>query len=209
MKTCWDNYYQKPAFFSKFTRRLTSSWLKKNIIKHSPHKIVSIAEFGGGNSLFFTSMASCNQIKISNYTIYDNNKLGIDMFIDRHREQKNILAVEADLLNYDLPENFYDIVFSIGLIEHFSLQDTKKLILQHFKATKKGGIVIATAPTPTLIYSIVRKFAEMISVWKFHDERPLLPHEIRNTSRAFGDILYEQILYFTILTQYAIIIKKS
>jgi len=48
----------------------------------------------------------------------------------------------------------------------------------HLDAAKLGGYILITFPTPTLLYRIIRKAAEILGVWKFHDERPLKAAEV-------------------------------
>ena len=68
--------------------------------------------------------------------------------------------------------------------------------------------MIITFPTPTWLYRIVRKFAEWIGVWVFHDERPLSFDEVRESLILHGEILYECTNWPIILTQGVIVTRK-
>jgi cyclopropane fatty-acyl-phospholipid synthase-like methyltransferase len=167
-----------------------------------------LAEFGGGNSCFHNAILQNCDIK--SYTIYDNNDIGIEKFKKKYGLDGISKAKKCDLLNSEILEkNKYDIVISIGLIEHFDKKGTNLVVKKHFDAVKSGGIVIITAPTPTFLYNIIRKSAEILGIWKFYDERPLESKEMKDCVKEFGEILSEKILWSTGLTQYAMVVKAN
>jgi cyclopropane fatty-acyl-phospholipid synthase-like methyltransferase len=102
-----------------------------------------------------------------------------------------------------------DLVFSVGLIEHFSAEDTKRAIAAHFNLLRPAGVAILSFPTPTILYRLIRWIAEMIGLWIFHDERPLPRNEIIAAIEEHGDIRYEKINWAILLTQMVIIVKKK
>ncbi len=63
-----------------------------------------------------------------------------------------------------------DVVFSIGLIEHFDPAGTRQAIEAHFALLKPGGYAIISYPTPTWLYRAARTLTEAAGLWKFHDE---------------------------------------
>jgi 2-polyprenyl-3-methyl-5-hydroxy-6-metoxy-1,4-benzoquinol methylase len=65
-----------------------------------------------------------------------------------------------------------DVVFSVGLIEHFDQSGTNAMIRAHFKALKPAGCAIISFPTPTWLYRAAPRLAETLGLWKFPDERP-------------------------------------
>lgn len=205
-KTDWDNYYNNPSGFSKYTRQYTQNWLIEQINNYSVDNI-NLAEFGGGNSCFHDEIIDkCN---IDTYTIYDNNDIGVKKFEEKYASNNLSQAINCDLLNSDVKElGKYDIVMSIGLIEHFDETETKAIVKKHFDAVKPGGIVIITAPTPTLLYNIIRKSAELLNIWAFHDERPLTPIEMYSSIDGLGKIENEKLLCAIGLTQYALVVRK-
>jgi 2-polyprenyl-3-methyl-5-hydroxy-6-metoxy-1,4-benzoquinol methylase len=81
------------------------------------------------------------------YDIYgiDYSKKGVEIAIENLRIAglKGTIVCE-DVFKTSLEENSFDIVYSMGLIEHF--EDPKKIIDAHIKLVKKGGMLIITMP---------------------------------------------------------------
>jgi predicted SAM-dependent methyltransferase len=102
-----------------------------------------------------------------------------------------------------------DVVYSVGLIEHFDAANTRVAIRSHFRLLKPGGIAVISFPTPTLLYRVARTLCEVLRVWKFHDERPLTRDEVVRTLDEEGEILEEKTLWPLILTQQMIVIRKA
>ncbi len=205
--TDWDEYYNNPSGFSKYTRPYTQNWLIRQINLYSNERSLSIAEFGGGNSCFHDAILE--QCLVKSYTIFDNNTVGVKKFKEKYSANNVSKAVNCNLLSEDVKESrSHDIVFSVGLIEHFDQVGTQEVVKKHFDAVKPGGVVILTAPTSTLLYNVIRKSAEAMNIWKFHDERALKPQEMYDCVNRFGNIIDEKMLWAIGLTQYALVVKS-
>jgi SAM-dependent methyltransferase len=126
-------------------------------------------------------------------------KVGHSEVVQLH--QQSVLDLSMDLQA--------DVVFSVGLVEHFDPIETRQAVLAHFDILRPGGIVIITFPTPTLLYRSVRGLIERVGMWKFPDERPLAPSEVLAAATERGAILEQQTLWPLILTQYLIVARKS
>ena len=212
-KTDWNKYYSERKennsrivlAITKTTRRITYN-LILNFIKKYKNNINSIVELGGADSCFYKSFR--NFISDSTYTVIDNCKVGVDIFNNKYKDNKT-MAIEQDLLNENADESLKsDLVFSAGLIEHFDIDGTAAIIKKHFDYCKDSGLVLITFPTPTLLYIILRKFAEIIGIWKFPDERPLMKEEVINECKKYGNIEKIKLNFIIGLTQYIILVKK-
>ncbi len=204
-QTDWDNYYSKPyqtaAFTRQFTRRVLVDLMRKY---HPMQSSLTIAEWGGGNSAFFENIYAA--IKPAEYHLLDNNQLGLDKFSERIGQRAGVALHQADVLNP--PCNLQaDIVYSVGLIEHFNPQQTARAIQAHFTMVKPGGLVLITFPTPTFLYRATRRVAEGLGQWIFHDERPLGFDEVLSSIPATGKVVHQQILWPLFLTQGVIAIQ--
>jgi cyclopropane fatty-acyl-phospholipid synthase-like methyltransferase len=203
-KTDWTKYYSDRLVNLTITRKYTLKKILSYFSKYAPIAD-TILEIGGGNSCFYEKI----QEKYSNaqYKIMDNNSLGIDKFLLQYGLSKDH-AIKQDILE-DFSCVQSDIVFSVGLIEHFTPENTRKCIEAHFKATKAGGIVLITYPTPTWLYRSSRKIIEQFGAWRFHDERPLRNEEVFPVIQEKALLLQHETLWPLILTQEIVVAKKN
>jgi predicted SAM-dependent methyltransferase len=102
-----------------------------------------------------------------------------------------------------------DVVFSVGLIEHFSPADTRRAVGAHFDLARPGGVVLLSFPTPTLLYRATRRFFEILGVWAFPDERPLRRAEVMAAIGGRGRVLYEKVLWCLFLTQRLMVVDVA
>lgn len=208
-KTDWDKYYRNPYKISSITRKITGSVLvnviKKFLIKNQSLKII---ELGGGNSSFYELFLK--KFDIDEYHIVDNNKLSLGMLSSKKDLSEKVFMHDMDVLgvrNAFIEEA--DIVYSVGLIEHFDKADTKRVIESHFNMVKKGGLIVITFPTPTILYRTVRWIMELFGIWIFYDERPLKMEEVLGVSAGKVKVLFKKIIWPIILTQGLIVAVKN
>jgi predicted SAM-dependent methyltransferase len=102
-----------------------------------------------------------------------------------------------------------DLVFSVGLVEHFEPAETRKAVLAHFDVLRPGGTAIITFPTPTLLYRAARRLIEAAGMWGFPDERPLQAAEVIAAIRERGEVLEQRVLWPLILTQGFVVARKN
>ena len=207
-KTDWDRYYRKPFPTALCLRRITSGRLiralKARSCFSSEQPPLHILEFGGGNSSF--AHAVTNHFSCARYMVADTNIAGVELF----KQQK--LACPSDGLIHDVlqapPENDFDFVFSAGLIEHFSPEQTALAVQNHFAALKPGGIAAFLFPADSMLYRTVRKIAELTGCWHFPDERPLTAREVK-TAAGNQTLLHSEWIRCILLTQMLMIFRKD
>lgn len=208
MKTTdWDAYYSRPYKTATVTRKITGGRLidALNTIQSKLHVPLNIIELGGANSCFYNSIQK--EVKPGSYSILDNNNLGLQKFKERIGEHQGSM-INADVLNHQgSPE--YDVAFSVGLIEHFDRARTQQSVMTHWNLVKPGGYMVLFFPTPTWLYRITRKVAELLKLWIFHDERPLDPKEIIEQLPVGATVEDQSIIWPIFLTQAILIVKKS
>jgi SAM-dependent methyltransferase len=203
--TDWDSYYARPYRTASLTRKHTASVLV-DLMRRNGGARASILEFGGANSCFIDQILE--QVQPARYDVIDNNRLGLDLLKSRYPGDDRVSVRQGDALAISEPERLYDIVFSVGLIEHFDPAGTAVVIAAHFKYLRPGGTAIITFPTPTWLYRSVRGLAEVTSNWIFHDERPLRLAEFERAVTGLGKIKSARILWPLILTQYCVEVHK-
>ena len=175
-QTDWDRYYRAPAPAAHLLRRITSGRLISALTRTGliPSQGGSAVELGGGGSSFARRLAK--RFRFAEYGVIDTNPCSLALFLD----QSLPCQCKAELCSVlgPLPDWKADLVFSAGLIEHFSPGDTARAVRAHFELAKPGSAVAILFPEDTGLYRFVRRILEFLKLWRFPDERPLDPAEV-------------------------------
>jgi cyclopropane fatty-acyl-phospholipid synthase-like methyltransferase len=164
-------------------------------------------EFGGANSCFVDSIVQA--LSPSAYHVVDTNQHGLDLLEQRRAQLSTNLITHKDDCRSVSPTVAADVTFSVGLVEHFAPEDTRKAILSHFDATRPGGWVLISFPTPTWLYRTARSVVSALGLWRFPDERPLDRDEVVRTVSERGELVFETVLWPLIFTQHLVLAKKK
>lgn len=200
--TDWERYYRRPCPAAMVTRRFTTWRLLSVIRRHAPRRErgLVLVELGGG--------ASCCQhlltrhLRPAAYHVVDNNPLGLELLRDRPA----VTLHQADLLR-ERPPLTADVIFSLGLIEHYPADQRQRLLAAHFDLVAPDGLVVISFPTPTRLYRLARGLAEALGLWRFPDEEPLpLPAVIAAVAQ-YGEIASSQVLWPIVFTQALLALK--
>jgi glycosyltransferase involved in cell wall biosynthesis len=207
-KTNWDDYYQKPYATAGYSRRISEKILTTLILKYGEKDRLRIVELGGANSCFYEGLLKA--VKPASYDIIDNNETGLIAFRQKIPADACSYAHHLDVLSADMQSlsHQYDVCFSVGLIEHFDEENTARTIGAHFDLLKPGGLAIITYPTPTWLYRVTRRIAEIAGQWIFWDERPLGHQEVERTVSNRGQILVRKTNWWIFLTQGIVVARK-
>jgi glycosyltransferase involved in cell wall biosynthesis len=196
--TDWNSYYSRPSRQAQVTRKITTRILLSLMRRHAPTRPRTISEFGGANSCFYVPIRDA--FPDVDYLVIDNNTVGLGMLEARARHER-LTTRNENLLQLAEGTVQADIVFSVGLIEHFDPAGTAMMIRKHFASVRPNGLVIITFPTPTLPYRVTRWLAELAGIWRFPDERPLTIGEVEAEVRKYATIVESRINWAIILTQ--------
>jgi hypothetical protein len=207
--TDWDRYYTAVPATAKLTREYSKAVLLDTINRHAMpdgNSPLSIIEIGGGNSCFVDSILS--NIRCRSYDVIDTNRYGLSLLEKKGLDSRVVRLHEQSVLDLSAGAEA-DLVFSVGLVEHFDPAETRQAVDAHFDILREGGVAIITFPTPTWLYRISRKLIEAVGMWKFPDERPLQPSEVLTTVRERGEVLEHSTMWPLILTQHRIVARKA
>jgi SAM-dependent methyltransferase len=201
--TDWNLYYQRDPALSRFTRPLIEREFVSALRRFSaPNPVV--LELGGAGSRVFDSVMRA--LSPPEYHVVDSNQYGLDLLRTRVQNPR-VSFHREDVLKLDLPVRA-DVVFSLGLIEHFDEAGTREAIQAHLRHLKPGGIAVITFPTPTPLYRASRRVSELAGKWIFHDERPLRLAEVARAIEDGGDLLYHRLIWPIFLTQRLVVARK-
>ena len=205
--TDWDAYYRNAGAFTPVTRRITERVVLREIEAELKNERVShIAELGGGNSPFLEALRG--RYPEARLTAIDGNAYGLDLLKARLPGDAGVTAIQGNVLAPIDNALGADVVFSIGLVEHFDESGTAQAIRAHFDHARPGAVVLITYPTPTWLYRAVRGIAELAGVWAFPDERPLETVEVTREVERHGRIVRSFINWPIVLTQGVVIARK-
>jgi len=208
--TDWDGYYRRPFPAAQLTRRYTASVLASAIRQFAPEQDrLEVLEYGGADSCFLEVFTRAD--RFARYRAVDTNPLGLSRLNGRAGNAEGrcrVEAVQASVLDSTVETDRADVVFSVGLIEHFDGEGTVRAIENHFRSCRPGGLVILSYPTPTHLYRLVRWLAELFGAWRFPDERPLRAEEVRAAADAWGSLVSDRILWPLPLTQRMMVFRR-
>jgi hypothetical protein len=206
--TDWNQYYASTPFTARLTRKYTAAVLLSVLKRYAglgASDSKTLVELGGANSCFLNSIL--NELHPRAYHVVDTNQCGLNLLQGKIKQGQNVLLHWGDVLNLSLNVQANAVV-SVGLIEHFDPAGTRKAILGHLDLLHPGGCAIISFPTPTALYRVARFLAEQLGLWRFPDERPLQPQEIRETIRDRGEVVFEKTLWPLVFTQHIMVIRK-
>lgn len=210
--TDWNNYYNKRSRFSLLAQKVQRKYILNSIKANiNTDKIHSVTELGGADSCFFEYVMKLFG-RIAVFQVVDCSEVGLHKFKQKYGTEFHgvkINAIKADVLDKaEIVEEKSDFVYSFGLIEHFDVAGTMKVIQKHFECASDGGYVLITFPTPTLQYRAVRKLMEVMGVWQFWDERPLRYDEFETAVVGVGKIVEKKLMRKMPLTQMMYLMQK-
>jgi cyclopropane fatty-acyl-phospholipid synthase-like methyltransferase len=197
--TDWTRYYESPFITAHVTRRITRRILANMLASAEFPAGGSIIELGGGNSVFCSTLV--RRLHVSHYLAVDSNPRGAELFRTKHPGPETE-SLCTDIFTLDAASiEPADLVFSIGLVEHFSEERAKTAVRRHFELAKPGGLVLISFPTPTFSYRLIRRAAEKLGIWRFPDERPIPLEDAVALCAGHGEIMEKRLNRAILLTQ--------
>lgn len=177
--------------------RLIKYWTKENLIQHKKGYFNYVTR-----KMFKKYLPDLNQKKILDvgcgmgmsmdyFSRHGAIVKGIDITRDsvKYVNQNRLNAIEADARYIPFKDNTFDIVYSIGVLEHF--MQTKAALKEQVRVCKRGGIVIAVVPNLFTPFCVGGILFEFLSLRFKHGilttyGRPFSRVKLENMFRALG-----------------------
>jgi SAM-dependent methyltransferase len=102
-----------------------------------------------------------------------------------HAISPHFHAAVGSALCLPLPGESVDVSFSIGLIEHFSREQARQMMMEKVRVARPGGIVGVVVPWKNSVYNLIvrRAFGQH---WPFGDEYPFRRKELAQMLKDIG-----------------------
>lgn len=154
-KKLWENYWEeKPENKGSKKPNLLFKEILKTFDRYLPHaEGLTILEIGGGQGEYLLYLAQHFGYKAHSL---DYSEIGNQQTLETFSTAGlPVVLYERDLFadNSDIPK--FDIVFSLGLIEHFD--EPEKVIAKHLELLKPGGILLLGVPNFAGVYQLALK----------------------------------------------------
>ncbi len=93
-------------------------------------------------------------------------------------ESAAVQMIRGDGFFLPFADSTFDVVYSLGLIEHFAKVDMEKLVLEHRRVCKEGGTVILAVPNVMNLPHTLRKWT-LGRRYQFFPEKSYTPYALR------------------------------
>jgi SAM-dependent methyltransferase len=100
-------------------------------------------------------------------------------------ENAPVLMVRGDGFSLPFAENSFDVVYSLGLVEHFSFAQSEELIAEHFRVCKAGGRVVVAVPNLLNLPHTLRK-AYLGERYEYAPEHSFTPRQLIGMLEGVG-----------------------
>ena len=107
-------------------------------------------------------------------------------------KRKPTVLVRGDVLNLPFRENSFDLVLSLGVIEHFKNGKEKTCIKESFKVLKNFGLLFVSVPNKYhFIYILLRGYSTMRGKWRIGFERSFSIRDLKHFLEVEGFLVQE------------------
>lgn len=147
-----------------------SIWLNNKDILFHETVIYQIAKLRPGSTILEVgagSGADLLELKKLGYkvTFSDNSSISIKKIVKIDPQLK---TVKCDARHLPFSSRTYDLVYCLGLLEHFSYKDRQKIITELFRVSKK--YILIDVPQSYTLTSIIKKTLMAFGKWEYGDE---------------------------------------
>ena len=172
--THWNNVYKDvlPYYSMYLFQEQLIEIIHERIVGLERAKILEVG-FGKGNEIVQLAKAGALCFGL------DFSESAILLFKERaHRENLDIEVVGGDARRLPFQSNSFDLVFSQGVVEHFT--DPNVVLQEQLRVLKKGGIVVVEVPNKWTLYTIYKKALMSIGRWPPGWETQYSPRELES-----------------------------
>ncbi|OGJ39458.1 MAG: hypothetical protein A2411_01720 [Candidatus Pacebacteria bacterium RIFOXYC1_FULL_39_21] len=137
----WENYWQSKKVISPVLEKNSFTKIFKRELSNKKYKtMIEIGGFPGTYAIYFKKYWNY-QSTLLDY-VFDKRKF-IKLLKINNLKEKDISVIIKDFFKFN-DRKKYDLVFSLGFIEHFD--DVEDVIKRHWRLVNRGGKLIIGIP---------------------------------------------------------------
>ena len=141
--------HQNPIIDYLFWKRLEVAFNFAN--KNGP--LVKALDFGCGSGCFSYLLAK-NGYEV---TSIDLDFTPLQLVQEKLDFPSNIKFIEGDIFKQDIPNNSFDVIFALDVLEH--IENLSKYIELFKRILAPNGIIVVSGPTENILYKMGREIA--------------------------------------------------
>jgi ubiquinone/menaquinone biosynthesis C-methylase UbiE len=105
-------------------------------------------------------------------TLLDLNPLAIELTKKAHAKlNKKASFIVADMFSMPIDNNYYDIIFNAGVIEHFDKEERTNAFKEYSRIMKDDGMMYIAFPNHySFPYRLAYKIRRLLKKWPYPDE---------------------------------------
>lgn len=155
----WDTYWQRTATtgYVNYTPELLSAIC--TVMDIEGRRILEVGSGTGGNASWLAQKgAEVHMVDLS---------LPALQISARTFEQKGLKSrlTRADAHCLPYPDEYFDLVFHQGLLEHFA--DPSPLLVEQWRVLRKGGFLVVDVPQRYSLYTIYKHLCMALGRWEY------------------------------------------
>ncbi|MDD3085062.1 MAG: class I SAM-dependent methyltransferase [Candidatus ainarchaeum sp.] len=178
--------------------------IKKNIPIKKNMKILECGSGTGNSSLLLAK-------DVNSIVLLDQSKSAINSSkkLAKYYDVKNVDFLIGDIFKMPFKDKIFDFCWNIGVLEHYDIEEAKKMILEMRRVTKENGYMCIGVPNfrslaiikaRFLSNSLLRPITNSINGYRLDDEKK---YTIRKFKEIFSDLKDDNIFFKNISFHYA------
>ena len=181
MKDIWDKIWKEDSSYSSSEYRKMTDYKIKRITFDSSIKDSTILEIGCGDGIVLKKFLEMDE---------NNTLIGLDISeyaISQAKEENTKIRFDVcDARNLTIESDSMDLVYSIGLIEHFNHKDLTMCLNEKKRVLKTNGQLVIMIPNKLSFGRVQRKIMNILGKWSFGYQTEFTPNEMMNILKEAG-----------------------
>ncbi len=189
-KEFWDTYWKskRPV---KVEVNYSFHEIFRTITAHLSNSSSSAIEIGGFPGYFSIFLKKYLKMEVSLIDYHYNEVFFNEVLAVNGLTKDDVNVINDDVFLFSSDKKF-DLVYSCGLIEHFT--DLKKILLEHKKFVKSGGLVFIVVPNFLGVNGAIQKYFDNEN-FKAHNLNAMRINKVRELLHSIGLIEVESNYY--------------